>query len=456
MKRTIDRAQSDVYTVEKLGRTQEITPEGFLLCRDVPIARVGEMLYAPGEVPVRPGKDFISRVSRDEAVLLHVDTLASFEGKAVTIDHPNEDVNPDNWEELAKGFARNVRVGEGDQAGHMVADLLITSRKAIAQVRDGLREVSLGYDAEYEDLGGGFGRQIRITGNHVALVLSGRCGPMCSIGDSDMKTRDKSQKTTDRKAWSDRLRGYFLTRDEDGFVKELEGAPDVAEIDGDDKTHNITINLQGAAPAAGPVEAAAAVGEVAAPADPMAAVMTMLESINTRLSALEGVKADPDPVDEDDDVIDEDDDDDETTKDKKTVDSNKKTKDSSSLQEQFTETLARAEILSPGIKLPTFDRKADFKQTFDSICGLRRRALSKVSDDHRELIAPVLEGLDLKKATCDSIKHVFIAASELARKSTNDHQFKVTRPVKDSSAKNIPTIAEINKKNREAWDKKTS
>ena len=36
-----------VYTTKKLGHTQALTPEGFLLCTGVPIKRLGEMLYGP-------------------------------------------------------------------------------------------------------------------------------------------------------------------------------------------------------------------------------------------------------------------------------------------------------------------------------------------------------------------------------------------------------------------------
>lgn len=459
-KRTTDRDLQDVYTVERLGRTQEVTPEGFLLCRDVPLARVGEMLYGPGEVPVRPGSDFVARVTRDETVLLAPDTLASFEGKPITLDHPDEDVGPDNWRELARGFVRNVRAGEGEAAGLMLGDLLITDSTAISQVRDGLREVSNGYDAEYEDLGGGRGRQIKITGNHIALVRRGRCGPVCSIGDSEMKTRDKSQKTQDREGWLNRLKAAFYTKDEEAFVSELKGAPDVAEIDGDpadDKTQHITINLTGGAPEA---PAAAAATDVAAPAaaDPMAGVMSALADIQARLTALEGGGAGEPDGDEGDDGDPDDDDgvtkdsDDEDEDDKKTMD--KRTVDSSKLADDFTETLARAEILSPGIKLPTFDARADRQRTVDAMCNLRRRALEKVADEHKDIVAPLVGGADLRKATCDSVTVLFSAASELVRQRTNDRQFANRRPMRDAAPSQV-TIASINKRNAEVWAKRS-
>src|SRR5579872_4558260 len=37
------------YTEESLGRSTSFTPEGFLICHDVPIARIGAQLYADDE-----------------------------------------------------------------------------------------------------------------------------------------------------------------------------------------------------------------------------------------------------------------------------------------------------------------------------------------------------------------------------------------------------------------------
>ena len=118
-------------------------------------------------------------------------------------------MSPANWASLAKGVVQNVRRGTNIEDDLLVADLLITDAKAIQQVRDGLREVSCGYDAVYEQMEPGRGRQLNIIGNHVALVEKGRCGTRCAIGDSMTKTK-----------WIDRLRAAFKARDE----KELEEA----------------------------------------------------------------------------------------------------------------------------------------------------------------------------------------------------------------------------------------
>src|SRR6266496_6280668 len=52
------------YVEEKLGEKQSLTPEGFLVCHDVPISRVGELVYLAKELPLVPGPDGLIYVDR--------------------------------------------------------------------------------------------------------------------------------------------------------------------------------------------------------------------------------------------------------------------------------------------------------------------------------------------------------------------------------------------------------
>ena len=186
--RTVDRT----YTSEKIGKNQSVTPEGYLLCEGVPIARTGQLIYGPDETPVEVGKDGIAKIERDAEALFHPDTLSSFEGKPVTNDHPDESLGPENFKEHVVGIVQNVRRGEGIDDDLMLADLLIHDKDAIEAVRDGKREVSNGYDADYEQIEAGRGRQLNIMGNHVALVENGRCGSRCAIQDRSLDMKKKS------------------------------------------------------------------------------------------------------------------------------------------------------------------------------------------------------------------------------------------------------------------------
>jgi uncharacterized protein len=167
------------------------TPEGFLLCVGVPIARTGEMVYGPGETPLEADEDGQVTISREEKDVFNPKTMASFEGKPVTITHPTEFVNPDNWSQLAKGVVQNVRRGIGDSKNDLIADLLITDSVAINLIKNGLREVSCGYEASYQQDEIGEGKQTRIIGNHLALVDQGRAGSSYAINDHKGKGREK-------------------------------------------------------------------------------------------------------------------------------------------------------------------------------------------------------------------------------------------------------------------------
>jgi hypothetical protein len=171
------------YTTSQISENIHETPEGFLVCVGVPIARTGEMVYGEGETPLETDDEGKILISREADEVFRPETIASFEGKAVTITHPTEFVSPDNWKVLAKGIMQNVRRGEGENENDLIADLLITDSIAINLVKNGLREVSCGYEAEYTQTDEGKGIQTNIVGNHLALVQEGRAGSSYAIND---------------------------------------------------------------------------------------------------------------------------------------------------------------------------------------------------------------------------------------------------------------------------------
>ena len=129
-----------------------------------------------------------------------------------------------------------------------------------------------------------------------------------------------------------------------------------------------------------------------------------------------------------------------------------KTTDSAGLKSEFTDTLARAEILSPGIKLPTFDAKVDQKKTAGSLCALRRKALTNAfkDDDRKEFVSPFVgDRPDFTKLTCDAAKQMFVGASELAKRANNRAQVFDTRRAATDAHSN--SIKGINESNRAFW-----
>jgi len=171
------------YVSEQLSEHIGETPEGFLVCASVPLTRTGVFEYTASEVPVEASLDGTVKIQRDDDEVFAQNTIASFEGKPVTINHPEGMVTPENWSELAHGIVQNVRRGQGEMSDLLLGDLLITTEKGIELVKSGLREVSCGYDAQYEQIEKGKGRQKEIIGNHIALVTKGRAGGRCAIQD---------------------------------------------------------------------------------------------------------------------------------------------------------------------------------------------------------------------------------------------------------------------------------
>ena len=201
-----------VLTTERLSPHIGRTPEGYLLCRDVPISRVGEFEYTPIEAGIR-GKGGKVILTRSAEELFNPETIASFEGKPVVIGH-DRFADPSNWRQIAVGIVKNVRQGSDSEKGLLLADLLLTDEKGIDLVEKGeLREVSCGYDSMTVDDGGGRGHQEGIVGNHVALVSRARCGSVCSVRDGFMTKGNL--KTM--------LRRLFRDGEEDKFNEALDG-----------------------------------------------------------------------------------------------------------------------------------------------------------------------------------------------------------------------------------------
>lgn len=156
------------------------TPEGFLICKDVPIARTGPQDYLARELMLDGDPDRLVTVQRNPEDVFEEATLASFEGKPICDGHPPENVGPENYAAYTKGHVQNVR-RDGE---YIVADLYINDANLANEVRNNVkREVSCGYLCNYVPDGAGY-RQERIRGNHVAVVPKGRAGATVAIHDT--------------------------------------------------------------------------------------------------------------------------------------------------------------------------------------------------------------------------------------------------------------------------------
>lgn len=169
------------------------TGEGFLICRNVPIARTGEQEYLGREIGlVGEDADRLIKVRRPPEEVFADAALASFEGKPVTDDHPPDLIGPDDVAVYEKGHAQNVRQGTGEWEGYVLADLHIHDRTLIEAIQGGKREISCGYACEYVRGADGTYSQKDIIGNHIAVVERGRAGARAAILDHDTAKKEKA------------------------------------------------------------------------------------------------------------------------------------------------------------------------------------------------------------------------------------------------------------------------
>ncbi|MDN8030048.1 DUF2213 domain-containing protein [Burkholderia multivorans] len=418
------------YTIQKLGPKRSLTPEGFLLCEDVPVARTGEMLYAAGEVPVEAGPDGLIRISRTPEEVFRDETLASCAGKPVTLDHPDDFVTPATYSQLGKGVMLNIRRGEGLENDLILADLLITAQDAITAVQEEqIEEVSLGYEADYEQVSPGRGVQRNIVVNHVAIVPRGRCGPRCAIGDKEPEMKTKDSKPPRRSAWLDRLMKAMKAKDEAGVEEALKEGQEAMDEESEEERKK---------------REAAEAGKTG---DALSQILKRLKAMDEDIQELKKAVAEDD--DEEDDETDE------------TTDTIIEAEPSRRVSEEGVDLYtgdsarliaARAEILAPGVKLPTLDGLKT-KDRAAALCKCQRRALDQAyeTDAGRAAIAPFLgrRAPDFDAMPAQVVDAIFTGAAELMRAKNNAGASSGKVSTRDFGK--VKTIADINEQNRKFW-----
>lgn len=168
---------------------REYTDEGFLR---VPgnVARTGIQEYLARELGLPGDPNRIVRVYRPAEEVFKDESLLSFDGVDVTVNHPDGLVNSKNFKKVSAGVVR----GGGRMAAdgiHVECDLIVKDQTAIDSINNGKCELSAGYTSVYVESPGMtidgepyeyVQTEIRI--NHVALVDRGRAGPQAKVFDN--------------------------------------------------------------------------------------------------------------------------------------------------------------------------------------------------------------------------------------------------------------------------------
>ena len=446
------------YTTEQISEHISKTPEGFLLCSSVPIARIGDYEYSKDEVPIESNGKMVI-IHRDEDEVFSPNAIMSFNGKPITINHPSDFVTPENWNEYAHGTVQNVRRGEGEQEDLLLADLIINTEKAINLVENGLREISCGYDATYEDEGNGEGRQRNIIGNHVALVLQGRAGNRCSIQDGcscngcgkcknktevkiGMKAKDLFKRLFPKSRFADALSEEDLGEVNEGAVGGAEEAIQAASeakeaaaeaVEAAKKADEIAKSIESVAPA--PTEGG---NEEATP--DLNAVVEKLNKLEELIMQLIGGETEPTDEGETEEEKQKRLEEEQAIKDAE----EEAEKEDEELKGEFQDVAATATLIDPSIVInqPNKGYKKFYTQ-------LKKTTLKRgMTGDHAKTVKSLLRGKTVDSLNDGELDTAFVSAAHIIS-MTRDASIKINTDFNKKG--NTVTVSDINKKNKEFW-----
>lgn len=417
------------FFTTQLGNTRYQTSDGAMLCKDVPIARTGTQTYLPDEIDLEADGSGTVTVYRTEDEVFSPETMASFEGVAVTLGHPEDDdgeiifVNPSNFAELAHGHIQNVRRGTGDKSDLLLADVMVKRQEAIDAVESGFTDVSCGYDAKYKQISPGKGLQYLITGNHLAIVDKGRAGGRCAIGDSAPKLKTgKAMK----KPLLTRIVDAIRTRDDDALAQLAKETQEMGS-DGMSSIPGVTINMNAPAQATAlPAEQRTTIDEGAGPEKDKPTgdddtAPAWAQEIITLLKGMCSKTTDADP-------------DDKTPTDDADAEEDAKVTGDAAYKRNI---ISDAEIIAPGFQ-PSGDK------------GLKRQVLTHAARTGDSMKAFGIA--DFSKASKATVDAVFTAAA--AMNKAKNHITPPMRTTDSATTIRITTPAQINQAAAELWKSK--
>ena len=177
------------------------TPQGFLICKDVTLAKPMVKEYYAGELGIVDGFEAtdIINIYTPPDVLFGQSVIDGFTASDVVMMHPKgNQLNSDNYKDHVIGIAKNVRADNG----YLIADLTIKDKWAIESIEyEDVKQISLGYAAELDMTAGTtetgqayHGQWVGMVADHVAVVREGRCGDDCKIGDKQTVKTEQGMK----------------------------------------------------------------------------------------------------------------------------------------------------------------------------------------------------------------------------------------------------------------------
>ena len=167
---------------------KKVDENGWWIIKDNPLSKVGIYPYLGRQIDDSLEPNKIYRVYRPAEELLNEETVKSFNLVPLINDHEmlGKDYKPAE-EKGVDGIIYNPRVVHGDM---LIGNIKIYSEKMMKDIKNGKKELSMGYTCMYDITPGDWDGQPydvvqrNLRGNHVALVDKGRMG-------SDVRVYDK-------------------------------------------------------------------------------------------------------------------------------------------------------------------------------------------------------------------------------------------------------------------------
>ena len=176
---------------------REYTEEGFLRAPGR-VARTGIQEYLAGELGLPGDQNRIVRVFRPESEVFKQESLDSYSGADITIEHPSKMVDSESYKNVSIGTISGSATKDGS---FVLANLIIKDSTGIKTAERGKVQLSAGYSAIYDDNVPEnadyeyIQRDIQI--NHVALVDRARGGVQARLFDNKTELNKVGKITLD-------------------------------------------------------------------------------------------------------------------------------------------------------------------------------------------------------------------------------------------------------------------
>ena len=229
------------------SNTRRKTPEGYLRA-NAGLVKTGILEFGADELGVEDRGDEIINVYFPDDSVFSTGTLDSAEMKPVTLGHPSDFVDSDNYRQHAVGHLGNDIY---PYQNTLIGSVMITDQTAIDAISEGIAETSIGYYVNIVPKSGvynGINYDYTLTGpievNHLAIVETGRAGETIRIYNQDgakMKT-DEFKKVLDE-ALEKNIDEFKVIAENAAkeAVKTVDETP--KESDSEDTSHPLLMNV---------------------------------------------------------------------------------------------------------------------------------------------------------------------------------------------------------------------